>query len=572
MTTYKGWRNDNFSVPNNIYVGGSLYLGDGGKAISDTQKGIANGVATLGADSKVPPAQLPNLAITNIITSGQVTLALYISVEWVAGTIQIGDIVEITTTEGTVELWMLFQNDGDAEDDYKKIDASKVNWANILDKPNSTVSDIDDAVDEKHLRLHAIDSTFDHTSSATSGKMLKADANGLPIEASNTDTEVSTAVSQAAAAIPSSQKGVANGVATLDGNVRVTLSQLPNLDFLGLKRIVEWKSKTQITIKGNNLIKIGTEWFFLENDLDLTVADILDTGTIANGKDYCVYACNNSGTLVFRTSLASTFPAGFDADTSRKIGGFHTLCADVGTISGHPLSEFIAGDILPASVWDLKHRPVSEPAGMVYVDAIDKWVDIYLPSETGANTKSVFGGTISDTRNWMDFVDDGGAVKKRLLMDMEFQIAASGSNEGTNISTSTDPVTTGGHSDTAGRRMISNYGIEDMCGAIAQWLLDQSYRFDGATNHTHQVTVSGEPQTVTSGNPSGDVAPSFSYKDVTGSKGRLLTQETYGDVKLLAGGHWNAAANSGSRGRNAANYRWNTDASTGGRFCSEGKK
>ena len=227
MTTYKGWRNDNFSVPNNIYVGGSLYLGDGGKAISDTQKGIANGVATLGADSKVPPAQLPNLALANIITSGQVTLALYISVEWVAGTIQIGDIVEITTTEGTVELWMLSQNDGDAEDDYKKIDASKVNWANILDKPNSTVSDIDDAVDEKHLRLHAIDSTFDHTSSATSGKMLKADANGLPIEASNTDTEVSTAVTQAAAAIPSSQKGVANGVATLDGKGLLTSTQIP---------------------------------------------------------------------------------------------------------------------------------------------------------------------------------------------------------------------------------------------------------------------------------------------------------------------------------------------------------
>ena len=78
-----GWDNDDF------------YLGDGGKAISDTQKGIANGVATLGADSKVPPAQLPNLAITNIITSGQVTLVLYISVEWVAGTIQIGDIVVI---------------------------------------------------------------------------------------------------------------------------------------------------------------------------------------------------------------------------------------------------------------------------------------------------------------------------------------------------------------------------------------------------------------------------------------------------------------------------------------------
>jgi len=373
-------------------------------------------------------------------------------------------------------------------------------------------------------------------------------------------------------AISSTEKGVANGVATLDDNVRVTLTQLPNLDFLGLKRIVEWKSKTQITIKGNNLIKIGTQWFFLENDLDLTVADILDTGTISNGKDYYVYACNNSGTLVFRVSLASTFPAGFSAETSRKIGGFHTLCADVGTISGHPLSGFVAGDILPASVWDLKHRPVSEPAGMVYVDAIDKWVDIYLPSGTGVNTKSVFGGVISDNRNWMDFVDDGGAVKKRLLMDMEFQLAASGSNEQTNIANSTDPITTGGHSDTADRRMISNYGIEDMCGAMSQWLLDQSYRFDGATDHTHQVTVTTLGEAVTSGNPSVDVAPTFSNKDKTGGKGRLNTQGTGGDVKLVAGGSWDGATYCGSRNRAMYCHRWTAYTYIGGRFCSEGKK
>jgi len=354
--------------------------------------------------------------------------------------------------------------------------------------------------------------------------------------------------------------------------VNQNFSNIQNLDFLGLKRIVEWKSKTQITIKGNNLIKIGTQLFFLENDLDLTVADILDTGTISNGKDYYVYACNNSGTLVFRVSLASTFPAGFSAETSRKIGGFHTLCADVGTITGHPLSGFVAGDILPDSVWDLKHRPVSEPAGMVYVDAIDKWVDIYLPSGTGVNTKSVFGGVISDNRNWMDFVDFGGAVKKRLLMDMEFQLAASGSNEGTNINGETDPITTGGHSDTAGRRMISNYGIEDMCGAMLQWLLDQSYRFDGATNHTHQVTVTTLGEAVTSGNPSTDVAPTFFWKDQTGGKGRLYTQGTYGDVKLLAGGGWASATHCGSRGRAMSYYRWDIASTTGGRFCSEGKK
>jgi len=209
---------------------------------------------------------------------------------------------------------------------------------------------------------------------------------------------------------------------------------------------------------------------------------------------------------------------------------------------------------------------------MVYVEAIDKWVDIYLASGTGGSTVSAYGGTISDTRNWMDFVDDGGAVKKRLLYDYEFQIVAGGSNEETNITGSADPVTTGGHSDTGSRRMISNYGLEDMCGVMWQWLLDQSYRFDGAANHTHQVIVPDVPDTVTTGNPSVDVAPAFAYYNLPGSKGSLYKQGTYGDVKLLGGGAWSHATDCGSRGRSAKYDRWRTNADVGGRFLSEPKK
>ncbi len=46
-----------------------------------------------------------------------------------------------------------------------------------------------------HAQLHSIISTSDHSSAATSGQMLKADANGLPINATNTDAQVSAAVS-----------------------------------------------------------------------------------------------------------------------------------------------------------------------------------------------------------------------------------------------------------------------------------------------------------------------------------------------------------------------------------------
>jgi len=78
----------------------------------------------------------------------------------------------------------------------------------------------------------------------------------------------------------------------------------------------------------------------------------------------------------------------------------------------------------------------------------------------------------------MDFVDDFGAVKKTLLGDDEFQLIAAGSNEETNITGSADPVTTGGHSDTVGRRMISNIGCEDCAGAMRQWLRDTSANYD----------------------------------------------------------------------------------------------
>jgi hypothetical protein len=49
---------------------------------------------------------------------------------------------------------------------------------------------------DHHNRQHAITSTSDHTSAATSGRMLKADANGLPVNATNTDTDVTDAVTK----------------------------------------------------------------------------------------------------------------------------------------------------------------------------------------------------------------------------------------------------------------------------------------------------------------------------------------------------------------------------------------
>ena len=119
-------------------------------------------------------------------------------------------------------------------------------------------------------------------------------------------------------------------------------------------------------------------------ELDFTVA------ANRKGQDFYIYSCipANGTEPIIVLSANSTVPLRYTADASRKIGGFHTLCADVGTITGHTLSGYVAGDILPASVWDLKHRPVCSPEGMVYVDGLDIWIDIYLASYTGSYSNS----------------------------------------------------------------------------------------------------------------------------------------------------------------------------------------
>lgn len=246
-------------------------------------------------------------------------------------------------------------------------------------------------------------------------------------------------------------------------------------------------------------VKIGTRTFIINTDITVDTTT-LDTGTIQSGKDYFVYAVDlNTAIPSFVVSLNSTWPTGdnYNANNTRKIGGFHTLCANVGTISGHALSGYTAGQVLPASIWCLKHRAANQDnRGLVYDERMNKWVQIYLASDDGASgVQSVYGATILDTITWLDFVDKGGKSKLRLLNDDEFQTMARGSNQQTNITGSSDPVTAGGHSDTASRRMISDIGVEDAVGAMWQWLLDQTYRYDmGASYIT--ATSAGATATV----------------------------------------------------------------------------
>ena len=340
----------------------------------------------------------------------------------------------------------------------------------------------------------------------------------------------------------------------------------PNFDtsFWGIKnlRIIQPDAtgdNTRVVVNPNNMLiplSVGAYFFVMTAAVNVDSVDDIDTGALAAGTDYYIYACTDGTTLSFKVSANSTVPTGFDAAHSRKIGGFHTLCVAVGAIGGHTLTNYAVKDILPQSIWDLKHRAKSLiNVGLVYDSAIQKWVDIYLQSGTGTGTTSVNGGTITDTRNWMDHVDDGNAVGKRLLRDGEFQSIAAGSNKETNIAGSGDPGTTGGHSDTAGRRMISNIGCEDCCGALQQWLEDEAYIYSGTTAYWANLPGGkGSMYTNVAADPG---APEVDNADAGSS------------AKLLAGGNWGNAAYCGSRCRTAIAYRWYVSSAISARFVSE---
>ena len=222
--------------------------------------------------------------------------------------------------------------------------------------------------------------------------------------------------------------------------------------------------------------------------LSLNTSSSWDRSTYATaanraGEDIYIYACvPASGTVpVFKLSANSTVPTGYSASTSRKIGGFHCLCLAVGTISGHTLSGYATGDILPLSVWDLKFHAVSGSEGMIYKNGL--WTDIYLAGWDGTKLVSNYCAQIADGTFGTNPANGSGFsgesleeyasyIGKSLISRQQFKAIAEGSNQRTVISTKADPVTSGGHKDTAGRRMISNCGCEDCCGAMYQWTSD----------------------------------------------------------------------------------------------------
>ena len=253
-------------------------------------------------------------------------------------------------------------------------------------------------------------------------------------------------------------------------------------------------------------------------------------------------ASPSSGLAVGGKYLVKSYDNGSDSDfysfynktiTAVSTGSMY----DIITMP-HPLSGFTAGDILPESVFCLSFRPeCTVEDAMCYDKDTGLAVDVYLQSGTGFNTRSAYNKTHTVSREQGNHQQDYRMVGKRLLRDAEFTSAALGSNEKTAIQGAADKGTVGGHVDTAGRRMVSAIGIEEMCGYLWQWLDD----FVGALQDNKWDARDGQ---------------------------NGFGQEYWVPYVLLAGGNWGSSSYCGSRCR-ASNYvRSAVDAHIGGRGSS----
>lgn len=359
---------------------------------------------------------------------------------------------------------------------------------------------------------------------------------------------------------------LSNDFINKDPRAKLTVAKMANIGDL-VAPSAEYLAATgltELTVTAGCVITVGSAGVFKTDATVLSTGNLDAGSTFTVGKDYYVYICDpGSEDLdeVYKISLNSTYPDGYDAETSRKIGGFHygrvrqvssklIPINAAGAEKGSGWESNVASGIVPRSVWTLKHRPKCSPEGMVYAGG-GLWVDIYLASSNGiGGVKSAYNATPltgTEGHNSYDFIDLGLKSGKRLLSYSEWQQAAYGSPQGEDgNNTNAWAATTNTARTTTGKvvNAVSAIGCVDCVGNVWECLDELSYRYDAT---------------------SGSVA--WSWKDVLGEgNGQAYTQGTYGLVRLVAGGSWPDGVLAGCRAVICHNYPWNVNTYIGARF------
>ena len=298
-----------------------------------------------------------------------------------------------------------------------------------------------------------------------------------------------------------------------------------NLSYFGVDAVLHVNEDLHFNFSGSNLIK-GANYFvymsYINNKIVLT--PVIRTGVISGtavvvGRFHtlCADVGNN---VTMRVRLPHGYPT--TTNESKHLVKCYTELEDPdfynfydktvrstesSTVEykcvtvDHPLSGYVAGDILPESIFCETFRPSAKyqsikknsyEDAMVYDKDSDKAIDIYLQSSITNATVSTYNRACTVNRTPLLHSADMADVGKKLLTGFEFTCAAKGSNECTTIKEHSDAQTTGGNVDTNSRRMISAIGCEDMCGLVNQWLDEFIRDTQNATNWSNKADPSAK--------------------------------------------------------------------------------
>jgi len=356
----------------------------------------------------------------------------------------------------------------------------------------------------------------------------------------------------------------------------------------------------KIRIKAGCSIELfdGETWLQMPNreDIEIDPALNLDVGnTLEPGTDYTMYLCKSGQQPEICFSKNNTFPAGFNANNSRKISGFH-----FGTIrkvsndglwvpvdsagnkfgsSGINWKDNVTLGIIPNSVWDLKNRPKTLFGGLVKIGNV--WVSIYQASAkaaitfmSGSNLVHVAEGELQSKYGQLpvtgteglcqyNFVELAHRAGMRLLSYQEWLTAAYGQPQGedgadnygwtkttntarTRTGCRVNP-TTGAYDTAAGIKpfAVSAKNVVDCAGNVWDWLSDYSNRHDAGTG-------------------------SWTWYDQLGSgMGKIYAWKTDGFVALIAGGNWSHGVYCGARTVDTSACPWYVHTSLGSRLACD---
>lgn len=329
----------------------------------------------------------------------------------------------------------------------------------------------------------------------------------------------------------------------------------------------------EITVIEGCVIAVGGAGIFKTGNTVLNASNLDIGAAFAVGSDYYVYICDSRQDAQdeqYIISLNSTYPSGWNASNSRKIGGFHYgRCRKIndnmqpvnssGAIFGTGWESAVSNGILPRSVWTLGHRPKCSPEGMVYLGG-GTWVDIYLNSDDGAQgLKSEYNCapmTGTEGMNWYTFTERLMKSGKRMPDYSEFCAYAFGSPQGldgANTNAWTATTNTGRGTTGSVVNAVSAVGCVDAVGRVWEWLNDLITRAEHATNTEFHPTVAWGWDKKS---PLRDNATKY---DV----GNIYQYYAYSLAALVAGGGWSAGVHAGARAVYCYYYPWRVGTNVG---------